>query len=186
MSEHDKQLVRQTWKVLEKDLELHGVNFFLRIFKMEPGVRQIFTFRVPGGYYLPYHAGEPEEEGWLPEDAGPKLKQHAQQYMKMIALAVENLDGGADIRKRFGMLGTIHAKFGVEPEHFALMRHALLLTIEEELAPHSSPEILGAWGRAYDSVAAMMAETMFKEHVRLNEVDCEDDDQVSYASGHLN
>jgi hypothetical protein len=40
-----KFLVQTTWKVVERDLDAHGVKFFLKIFEIAPPALELFSFK---------------------------------------------------------------------------------------------------------------------------------------------
>ena len=40
-----RQLVEESWVVVEQDLEAHGVAFFLKIFEIAPAALQLFSFK---------------------------------------------------------------------------------------------------------------------------------------------
>jgi hemoglobin-like flavoprotein len=53
-------------------------------------------------------------------------------------------------------LGKSHSRYGVRPEHYPIVKKALLETIEEQLAEHCSSSICNAWSQALDLVTDAM------------------------------
>lgn len=51
-----------------------------------------------------------------------------------------------------------HAGYGVRPEHYPLVREALLTALRRLLGTSFTPEAAAAWTQAYDQVAAIMIE----------------------------
>ena len=47
-------LVEESWSVVERDLEAHGVAFFLKIFEIAPAALQLFSFK--GEFSVVAHA----------------------------------------------------------------------------------------------------------------------------------
>ena len=61
VSDADKtrQLVEESWALVEQDLEAHGVAFFLKIFEIAPAALQLFSFKgkLPAQFDPPFPLG---------------------------------------------------------------------------------------------------------------------------------
>ena len=53
-------------------------------------------------------------------------------------------------------LGKSHQKYGVRPEHYPIVKEALLETIEEQMGENSSDKVRDAWSQALDLVTNAM------------------------------
>ncbi len=103
-AKRQRRLVQESWALVERDLDAHGVRFFLRIFEMAPGALQLFSFRN-----APNLAKSPE------------LQAHASRVMRTVGQAVAGLSDVKTLIPVLQSLGAAHAKYGVQPEHFPVV-----------------------------------------------------------------
>jgi len=153
MSDADKAQIAETWKIVEKDLETHAVTFYKAMLELGPPIRQLFVAR--------------NEFGFLPEDSEDGLKKHSVAVMVMIGHAVAGLNNLEEIKTELHDLAQRHAKYGVEMEHFPIMRDALFITLEKELGDKWTPQVKDAWWKAYETCQVLMEGPMMEEHKRL-------------------
>ena len=76
-SQHQKRLLRDTWKMISEDQQNHGVDIFLRIFHHKPETKKLFPF------------------GHLPDDEllqNPVFRSHAKRFMHAVDTTIQNLD----------------------------------------------------------------------------------------------
>ncbi|KAL6610508.1 hypothetical protein ACP70R_040477 [Stipagrostis hirtigluma subsp. patula] len=125
--------------------------FFLRIFEIAPGAKQMFPFL--------------RDAGDAPLENHPKLKSHAVTVFVMACEAATQLRNTGDVTVReatLKRLGATHVKAGVADAHFEVVKTALVDTIEGAVPEMWSPEMKGAWEEAYDQLAAAIKEEMKK------------------------
>ena len=100
------RLVQESWALVERDLEAHGVKLFMRIFEIAPGALQLFSFRNVGMADL---------------SRSPELRAHASAVMRTVGQAVAGLSDLNTLIPVLQSLGAAHAKYGVQPEHFKVV-----------------------------------------------------------------
>jgi len=120
----------------------------LRIFEIAPSAKRLFKFLQ-------------ETDG--PAEKNPKLKAHATTVFVMTCESAVQLRKAGKVTVRESNLkdmGATHFKYGVADEHFEVTKFALLETIKEAVPEMWSPEMKGAWGEAYDQLAAAIKKDM--------------------------
>jgi hemoglobin-like flavoprotein len=133
------RLVQESWAVVERDVDAHGVKFFMRIFEIAPGALQLFSFRNVANV-----------------GSSPELRAHAGTVMRTVGQAVAGLSDVQSLIPVLRSLGAAHAKYGVQPEHFPIVGQALLWTLEQGLGKLWTPEVRDAWARTYATVQSVM------------------------------
>ena len=133
LTEEQKRIIRQTWKLISNDMTDRGVRIFLTIFERQPKVRELF----------PFHDKKTKEE--LMNDA--RFRGHASRFMQAVGAAVENLDNLQQaMSPLLGELGRQHGKqMFFEPQYFDLFEDVMLETIREDLGRFYRPDVKEAW-----------------------------------------
>lgn len=134
-----RELVQETWKLVEQELDAHAVQFFLRIFEIAPPALQLFSFK---------------DETPLAESPG--LKKHATGVLNTVGTAVAGLSDVEKLVPVLEALGGRHATYGVQREHFAIVGQALLWTLEQGLGDRWTAEVEAAWAQTYATVQSIM------------------------------
>ncbi|KAG0518823.1 hypothetical protein BDA96_09G210400 [Sorghum bicolor] len=150
-SEAQEELVLRSWKAMKNDSESIALKFFLRIFEIAPGAKQMFSF-------LRDDAG-----GDAPLENHPKLKAHAVTVFVMACESATQLRSTGDVKVReatLKRLGATHVKAGVADAHFEVVKTALLDTIRDAVPEMWTSEMKAAWEEAYDQLAAAIKEEM--------------------------
>ena len=129
MSER-RQLVAESWKVLQPQSFEVGATFFCRLFEIDPALRSLFATTI--------------------------LDEHVRKLMSMFDLVVHWLDAPERLVPALKQLGARHASYGVVDEHYSKLGSALIATLEEHLGPRFTPEVRGAWTEAYLLMSSLM------------------------------
>jgi hemoglobin-like flavoprotein len=122
-------LVQRTFRHLMPIGDTVAEVFYRRLFELEPSLRELFRSNM--------------------RDQGRKL-------MQMMAVAVQGLSNFEAVRPAVEDLGRRHATYGVHPEHYELVRQALLATVRIGLGESMTADVLTAWSEAYDLLASTM------------------------------
>lgn len=132
MLEHQKELVRATIPALTKHGEQITTVFYQRMFAAHPEIAPMFN-------------QDDQKSGAQP---------------KRLAAAILAYAGNLD---RLDLLGPAvsriehrHVATHVKPEHYPIVGKHLLEAIREVLGEAATPEILEAWGVAYNELATIM------------------------------
>jgi len=140
------RLVRNTFAQIEPAASLTMTTFYDRLFVLDPSLRPMF-------------AG----------DLGPQ--KHA--LMAALAAAVERLDRSAELVPMAQQLGVRHARYGVQPGHYATAGEALLWTFEQRLGPAFTNEARSAWIEVLGVIATTMLDAAGQ--IYASEVDAAND-----------
>ena len=120
LSPEQKESIRRSWEVLEKNKEVLGKQIFLKIFEEKPQLKDLFSFRCVWGDSLINH---------------PDIKAHAMKFMTILQEGVKNLDYlDRDFTPKLLALGGRHTKFeGFEVSNFPLFETAILFILKREI-----------------------------------------------------
>ena len=129
MTEHQIQLIRQSFALVAPISDTAAALFYQRLFDLDPALRPMFPASLVG--------------------QGRKL-------MQMLGSAVGLLDKPEALVPTLESLGRRDVNYGVRDEHYATVGNALLWTLEQGLGPAFTPEVRGAWVTLYDVVATTM------------------------------
>jgi hemoglobin-like flavoprotein len=126
-----KRLVRESFaSVADYSTSLTKL-FYGRLFELAPGVRGLFKV---------------------------SLEEQSKKLLEMLATIVNALDHPEDLRPRLAELGRKHVTYGVKPEHYELVRKALLWALAQALEGEFDPETKDAWDQLLRAVATAMLE----------------------------
>jgi len=84
------------------------------------------------------------------------IKEQGEKLMKMIAVAVDNLDKLNEIVPAVQDLGVKHLDYGVKNSHYDTVGAALLWTLGQGLGEAFTPEVKSAWTDVYGLLATTM------------------------------
>jgi nitric oxide dioxygenase len=122
-------LVRESFALLGPELEETSREFYDTLFEIAPHLRPMFRDDMTG---------------------------QGMRFMTTLRVMVERLTDPLAFKAEVAELGRGHAAWGVEKEHFALMREALMRTLKARLGERLTPEAESAWRDAFDMVAEEM------------------------------
>ena len=124
-----KQLIRQTFALLEPRAGIVSLLFYQRLFNLAPGVRSLFTGDI--------------------EAQGVKL-------MAMLKTVIDSLEAPDTLVPALEEMGRRHAGYGVEDTQYDPVGQALLETFADVLGQEFSPGARDAWAAAYNWIAGCM------------------------------
>lgn len=128
--------IRADFAVLAADPDGLARDFYARLFALAPDLRPLFR-------------GDLREQG--------------SKLTAMLALVVRGLDRLDALAEPVRALGRRHVAYGVRPEDYAVVGHALLDTLERRL-PAFGEEARAAWAEAF----ALLADLMTTEPARAD------------------
>jgi hemoglobin-like flavoprotein len=117
LSADQKQLAQQAFARIKPQASSLGLQFYSRLFAMEPALRSLFT---------------------------TDLKEQSHSVMAMLQLCIEGQDESDVIQRTLRNLGERHTRYGAQPHHYALVIAALLWTMQQALGPEYTPEVEAA------------------------------------------
>ncbi|CAL1537375.1 unnamed protein product [Lymnaea stagnalis] len=143
-SETQIDTIRSTWPLLSRDYIRVGLEVFMRIFNEIPSVRVLFdSFGITDIDNLEGH---------------PLFREHAQKFMRVLEILVENLERPEAIQPHLVALGARHAAIdGYHPEYFRFYSKCLLEVWEKELGEEFISEVRDTWKEVIDFIVRCMA-----------------------------
>ena len=126
-----KQLVQETFAMVEPIADQAAQLFYGRLFELDPALKELF-----------------------PED----MTEQRQKLMAAIKVAVAGLDAPDRLIPVIQALGERHQGYGVKTADYDTVAQALLWTLEEGLADAYTDEVAGAWTTVYGLLATLMIE----------------------------
>jgi hemoglobin-like flavoprotein len=129
MTPDQKNIVRQTFALIEPRAEVAALLFYQRLFNLDPSLRPMFR-------------GEVRVQG--------------KKLMQALQFAVANMDAPKSLLPALQAMGQRHVSYGVRDEHYETVGSALLWTLEEGLGKHFTPEAKEAWATVYNLIATTM------------------------------
>lgn len=129
MTPHQRVLLRQTFESMVPLPRRFGLQFYERLFELDPELRPLFQ-------------GDGDRQ--------------ATMLINALTLAVLRLldDGRASATVR--QLGERHRDYGVLDGHYDTFGAALLWTFEQRLGDRFTPELRDAWSEAWSEIAGAM------------------------------
>ncbi|HET8775747.1 MAG TPA: globin family protein [Thermoanaerobaculia bacterium] len=129
MNQKQIELVQASFAEVLPIAEPAAALFYDRLFELDPSLRAMFR--------------------------GDMTKQ-GKMLMDMIALVVVNLRNLDRIVPGVRALGTRHAGYGVQDEHYDTVGEALLWTLGQGLGEAFTDDVRDAWATAYTILATTM------------------------------
>lgn len=129
VSARDKELVQESFALVEPIAEAAAEMFYDRLFILDPSLKELFK-------------GDMKEQGRM--------------LMGMLNIAVKGLDNIEELVPAVQDLGRRHAGYGVKGAHYATVADALLWTLKHGLGDGFTSEVKSAWGNVYSVLAETM------------------------------
>src|SRR5215472_5425827 len=129
MTPRQIELVQSSFDQVLPILEPAAMMFYDRLFQLDPSLRRMF--RTP----------QPEQ---------------ARKLAHILTVVVKGLSQPERIVPAVQELGRRHGTYGVQPEHYATVGTALLLTLQAGLGEAFTPKVREAWSAAYMFLASVM------------------------------
>lgn len=127
LTKNEKQLIRDTFAMVEPIATTAAELFYGRLFEIAPQVKPLFKHT------------DMEQQG-----------RHLMQTIAILVHSIDRLDTfGAHLHK----LGKNHIKYGAQPEHYVAVGEALLWALEQGLGDSWNEEVAQAWTKLYIFVA---------------------------------
>jgi hemoglobin-like flavoprotein len=122
-------LVQQSFAKVAPISDQAAALFYDRLFEVAPQLRSLF----PGD-----------------------MAEQRKKLMATLAVVVNGLDRLDTVLPAASALAKRHVKYGVAPDHYAIVGNALLWTLERGLGAHWTNELAAAWSEAYGTLAGFM------------------------------
>jgi hemoglobin-like flavoprotein len=129
MTPQHKRLVRTSFEEISEAAEPIALLFYGRLFELDPALRPLFV---------------------------QDIRVQSRKLMAMLAVAVDSLDDLDQLAPALRALGQRHAGYGVQPEHYATLKAALLWAFGQALRGGLNPDTKDAWRAVIDAISTYM------------------------------
>ena len=129
MHSNVSRLLKESWALVEEQQDRVAGYFYARIFLSFPQLRDMFPVQMD--------------------------TQRA-RLLGAIVQAVQTFDEPDRVDEYLRALGRDHRKFSVEPEHYAMIKFALVAALREYAGDRWNLQYEQAWSDVYDLIAAKM------------------------------
>jgi hemoglobin-like flavoprotein len=124
-----RRLAQHAFATIQPFADVFGMLFYSRLFELDPTLRRLFKH---------------------------DLATQAHSLMTLLQLAIEGLDAPAQFTRALHNLGERHVGYGVQPEHYATVRAALLWSLAQALGPAYTPEVAAALAELLSLITDLM------------------------------
>ncbi|MFC3532905.1 globin domain-containing protein [Vogesella facilis] len=139
MNDIQIDLVQRAWDQLSYDRDQFTHDIYDALFRLDPSLRPMFS---------------------LPQE---RLVQNLGRTLNTVLTSLHDLDS---IRFIIIGLGAQHYRYGVQPEHFAILKAAMTEVLQQHLGKQLTPELAEAWSQAYDLIAGLMQQGLAQAAAR--------------------
>ncbi|WP_299483811.1 globin domain-containing protein [uncultured Roseibium sp.] len=136
LSQEEIDLIRTSFISLSANLQHAGDVFYETLFEIAPQTRGLFL---------------------------QDMSSQSVKLMSTLGLVVSQLQNAGELEPIVKDLALRHLAYGVEKEHYFLVREALVTMLRTVLDASHSEDVFVAWTRAYDSLADVMIEAAYPE-----------------------
>ena len=110
------------------------------------------AFEVADLLYKKLFELEPKAEKLFRGD----MKEQKEKLMRMLQIAIENIDNHAELQPMLFNLGRIHHSYGVEGNHFISFQESLMFALRTVLGKGFTPDVEDAWKTVFLYLASTM------------------------------
>ena len=132
LTAEQKRLVRESFEIVQEYASSLTKLFYGRLFEIAPTVRGLFK---------------------------PSLDEQSGKLFEMLATAVASLDRFEELRPSLADLGRKHIAYGAMPEHYDVVRVALLWALARALEGDFDRDTKAAWDQMLRAISAAMMES---------------------------
>lgn len=148
LTNQQKALVLNTWKLLVENISRVGVITFMSLFETHPDVQEVF---------MPFRDLTREELS-----KSTDLRAHALRVMGFVQKIVARLDEPEKAEQLLHELGKKHIMYGAKPEYVDLIGPQFVYAVKPSLEDHWTNEIEEAWLQLFRFIAYCMKESMLE------------------------
>ena len=135
MTPDQKQLIKATIPTLKEHGQLLTTHFYQRVFAHHPELKNVFN------------------------QANQQSGRQPMALASAVLAYAEHIDNPAVLVSALVRIGHKHTSLDIRPEQYPVVGHHLLASISEVLGEAATPELLNAWGAAYNQLARLMIGT---------------------------
>jgi len=130
MTPEQRQILQQSWAVVEQRGDELAAAFYDRLFELDPRARSLF--------------------------ANTDMAKQREKFILMLGAIVRVMDDVEQLVPEATALGRRHAGYGIHAGDYETVGQALLWMFEHALGAAFDDEVRVAWGEGYRLLAALM------------------------------
>lgn len=127
----DPRLIQESFALVEAEADKLASHFYALLFLEDPALRDLFP---------------------------PMMDAHRGRLITALITLVHRANDREALEEYVRQLGRDHRRFGVRPEHYAVVGQCLLSTLRRFAGPRWTAEMDGCWYAAFQRVAGIMVE----------------------------
>jgi uncharacterized protein YjbI with pentapeptide repeats/hemoglobin-like flavoprotein len=131
------EVLEQSFEKVKLHADEFAASFYENLFKANPELKPLFT--------------------------KTDMKSQEKKLLNSLVLIVENIRNPEALEPVLKALGARHVGYGIIPKYYRPVREALLVTFEQYLQQHWTPEVKKAWLDAFTAITALMLKGAGKE-----------------------
>jgi len=124
------EILEASFQLVENSCEIFPAKFYQNLFKDYPEIQPLF--------------------------AHTKMDEQGNHLFESLKFVVLNLRNPEALETGLKGLGTRHVKYGVLPQHYPMVGHALLTTLADFAGEAWTPDVKQAWIDAYTAITSLM------------------------------
>ncbi|XP_061453475.1 cytoglobin-1-like isoform X2 [Rhineura floridana] len=150
LSESQKELIEESWKILHKDIARVGIIVFIRLFETHPECKDaFFLFR--------------DIDDLQQLKMSKELQAHGLRVMSFIEKSVARLDQKDKLEHLAFDLGRSHFRYKAPPKYYEYIGAQFIQAVQPILKEDWTPEVEKAWESLFRYLAAAMRRGFYKE-----------------------
>lgn len=127
----DPRLIQESFALVEGEADKLASHFYALLFLEDPALRDLFP---------------------------PMMDAHRDRLITALITLVHRAHDAHALEEYVRQLGRDHRRFGVRPEHYAVVGRCLLSTLRRFAGPRWTGEMDGCWAAAFEQAAAIMVQ----------------------------
>ncbi|CAC5368102.1 uncharacterized protein LOC127738201 [Mytilus californianus] len=145
-TDRQKQLVVDSWKIIQEDMSKVGVVMFMKLFETHPDVQEVF---------MPF-------KGMTKEDLqySNQLKTHALRVMGTVDKCLARIDDKKKVQEMLHDLGSRHAMYNAKVDYIDLIGPQFIWAIQPALKEQWNSEVEEAWSDLFKLISQLMKTAM--------------------------
>ncbi|XP_014786974.1 uncharacterized protein LOC106881192 [Octopus bimaculoides] len=146
ITDKQKELVLETWKIVQCNMARVGVVMFMNLFETHPDVRDVF---------MPFR-------GLATEDMkqNSRLISHAFRVMGTVEKCLARINEPRRLEDMLKNLGARHVMYNAKVDYIDLIGPQFILAIKPEVGDHWSLEVEEAWSDLFKLITHIMKAAM--------------------------
>ncbi|XP_060071947.1 uncharacterized protein LOC132551816 [Ylistrum balloti] len=145
-TDRQRELVVQTWGIIQEDMARVGVVMFMKLFETHPDVQDVF---------MPF-------KGQSKEDLkhSSQLKAHALRVMNTVEKCLGRMNEPAKLQEMLHDLGTRHVMYSAKVDYIDLIGPQFIWAIQSSVGDQWTPEVEQAWSDLFKLISHYMKAAM--------------------------